>query len=56
MQYRKADINDIPQLIELRKKQLIDEGIEPSVDIDKELHEFFTNKLSDGSFIQWLGR
>ena len=54
LKYRKANINDITKLVDLRKKQLIDEGIEPNIDIDEELIDFFFNKLSDGSFIQWL--
>ncbi|MCU9614904.1 GNAT family N-acetyltransferase [Caldibacillus lycopersici] len=54
MNYRKATMEDIDQLVELRKKQLVDEGIEPCIDIDKELKAFFHKKLSDGTLIQWL--
>lgn len=54
MKYRKANNNDINKLVELRKKQLVDEGLEPNIDIDSELSIFFKNKLSDGTLIQWL--
>ncbi|GFP75617.1 GNAT family N-acetyltransferase [Clostridium fungisolvens] len=54
MIYRKANISEIEQLSELRKQQLIDEGIEPNIDIDEELKVFFHNKLNDGSLIQWV--
>lgn len=54
LKYRKANLDDINKLIDLRKKQLVDEGIEPTIDIDKELNDFFINKLSNGSLIQWL--
>ncbi len=54
MNYRKENMDDIDKLVELRKKQLAAEGIESSINIDKELSLFFENKLSDGSLIQWL--
>ncbi|AXI09895.1 GNAT family N-acetyltransferase [Oceanobacillus zhaokaii] len=54
MKYRKANINDIDKLIDLRKRQLVDEGIEPNIDINSELNVFFHNKLSDGSLIQLI--
>jgi len=54
MIYRKATSNDIEALVEIRKKQLIDEGIEPSIDIDKELFDFFHIKLNDGSLVEWV--
>ncbi|KKK38241.1 GCN5 family acetyltransferase [Mesobacillus campisalis] len=54
MNYRRADLNDIEKLVELRKIQLVDEGLEPNIDIDKELSVFFRDKLSEGRLIQWL--
>jgi len=54
VKFCKATVNEIDQLIYLRKKQLVDEGIEPNQEIDTELKEFFTNKMSDGSLIEWI--
>jgi len=54
VKFRKATVNEIDQLIYLRKKQLVDEGIEPNQEIDTELKEFFTNKMSDGSLVEWI--
>jgi len=54
MVYRKALVNDINKLVEIRKQQLIDEGIEPSIDIDKELNEFFYKYMADDSLIEWI--
>jgi GNAT superfamily N-acetyltransferase len=54
MDFRKATIDDIPSLIEMRKQQLLDEGFNPVTNIDLELKEYFLRTLSDGSFISWL--
>lgn len=56
MLYRLATPQDIPTLIELRKRQLIDEGSIPDTIINKELTAFFEHHLSDGSLIQWICR
>ncbi|WP_308779486.1 GNAT family N-acetyltransferase [uncultured Clostridium sp.] len=54
MKYRKASKEEISYLIELRKKQLIDEGLEPSANIDFELKEFFQSTMEEGSLIQYV--
>ena len=51
---RKANKKDIPLLIDIRKKQLIDEGIEPNIDIDEELTRYFNDKLADDSLVEWI--
>ena len=56
MQKRKATLDDIPALIRLRKKQLIDEGLPPApiFEIDRELTDYFLSALSDGLFVAWV--
>ena len=54
MIYRLADIHEIKTLAELRKQQLADEGISANKDIDLELHQFFMNKMKDGTLVEWV--
>nr|WP_263314395.1 GNAT family N-acetyltransferase [Mammaliicoccus sp. Marseille-Q6498] len=54
MDIRKATIEDLNTIIELRKAQLIDEGSNPSPNIDTELERFFTDILTDNSLYQLL--
>ncbi|GEK32776.1 GNAT family N-acetyltransferase [Kurthia sibirica] len=54
MHYRQATMEDIEQLCELRKKQLIDEGGVANRLIDDELRQFFTSKMQDHDLIQIL--
>ncbi len=54
MNNRKATIDDIEVLADLRKKQLVDEGIEANKDIDEELIRFFQQKLTDNSLVEWV--
>ena len=51
---QKAEMNDISSLVELRKKQLIDEGLPPISDIDKQLADYFASAITDGSFVLWI--
>lgn len=54
MVYKKATSEDTDKLVEIRKRQLIDEGIEPNINIDEELTGFFNQKLADDSLIEWI--
>ena len=54
MIYRKATLNDLSALCQIRKKQLIDEGIEPSVSIDSELTAYFRTQMENGTLVEWL--
>ena len=49
---RKAEFEDAKLLSEVRKLQLIDEGISPDCDIDKELSAFFKKWLVSKDFLQ----
>jgi len=52
MQMRPANTNDIPVLVELRKRQLMDEG--EGVPSDHHLVHYFTAAMADGSFAAWV--
>ena len=52
MQTRPANTNDIPVLVELRKRQLTDEG--EGVPPDRQLVNYFTAALTDGSLAAWV--
>lgn len=54
MKFRKTDSTEISRLIELRKKQLMDEGIAPSENIDDELQRFFETKTADNTMVEWV--
>ncbi len=54
MRYRRAAIQEIDKLAELRKQQLADEGISADKDIDAELQNFFTKKMNDGTLVEWI--
>lgn len=54
MDYRKATKDDISSLVELRKRQLIDEGCYKENSIDEELYGYFTDAISNCSLVVWL--
>ncbi|MBQ8788314.1 MAG: GNAT family N-acetyltransferase [Oscillospiraceae bacterium] len=51
---RKATVEDAALLSEVRKLQLIDEGIAPDCDIDAELYAFFKKWLVSKDFLQLI--
>ena len=54
MEFRRATIEDIDSLVELRKQQLIDEGLSETENIDAQLHDYFYAHLINDTFISWL--
>ena len=54
MDYRKAVKDDISILVELRKRQLIDEGCYEENSIDEELYGYFMDAISNVSLVVWV--
>jgi len=54
MEFRKANVHDVDELVVLRKRQLLDEGGIEGQSIDGELREYFSKNIANGSFIAWL--
>ncbi|MEM7098935.1 MAG: GNAT family N-acetyltransferase [Pseudomonadota bacterium] len=55
LKYRKASLNDIDQLVELRVQQLLDEGYPEDFNIRQDLTNYFSANLESGSLICWVG-
>ncbi|MDR2546115.1 MAG: GNAT family N-acetyltransferase [Lachnospiraceae bacterium] len=54
MEYRKANVNDVNVLVNLRKQQLLDEGEVFENNIDNDLHKYFSENIMNNKFIAWL--
>jgi len=54
VEYRKATVADIEALVELRKQQLLDEGLPALQSIDNELRSYFHAGLLNQTFVAWL--
>lgn len=54
MNYRKANTDDVGYLVELRKKQLIDEGSCCDNNIDNELEQYFFDGITNKTLVVWL--
>lgn len=54
MEFRTAGPEDIPVLAEMRKRQILDERIRATSNIDAELTRWFGDKLGDGSLVEWV--
>lgn len=54
MVYRKATLQDVETLVQMRQTQLMDEGSVPRYSIDDELLDFFTESLTSGAMVEWV--
>jgi GNAT superfamily N-acetyltransferase len=54
MLFRRAELSDIKEISEIRKKQIQDEGQTPDIDIDEDLYKYFEKYMGSGELIEWV--
>ena len=54
MIFRTAELKDIAEISEIRKRQIQDEGQTPDIDIDEDLHRYFEKYMKSGELIEWV--
>lgn len=54
MEYRLATKKDIPDLIEIRKRQLLDENQTPNIDLDQDIYNYFEKQFDSHRMIEWI--
>lgn len=54
MNYRRCTEDDIPLMCQMRKRQLTRADVDTSIDIDAELFRFFSDKMADGSLVEYF--
>lgn len=52
--YRKLQWDDIDQFLELRQRQLQEEGAAIGIDLAPPLADYYKRHLEDGTFVSWL--
>ena len=52
--YRKLTEDDLPVFMELRIRQLIEEGAREDQDLRPALRAYYLRHLADGTFVSWL--
>lgn len=52
--YKKLTINELEQFIDIRIKQLREEGAKEDIDIKPALKDYYKRHMADGTFISWL--
>lgn len=54
IQYRKLTEEDLDKFIEMRIRQLREEGAKEDIDLRPALYDYYTRHMSDGTFVSWL--
>lgn len=54
IEYRKLTREDVEAFIELRIRQLVEEGAEETLDLRPHLRDYYARHMDDGTFVAWL--
>jgi len=54
MKFRPAELHEINTLVQLRKRQLMDEGSAANDAMDETLPAYFQKMMSEGSLVEWI--
>ena len=54
LEVRRAELADVPDLVEMRIAQLLEEGARESMDLRPALCDHYARHLADGSFCSWV--
>lgn len=54
IEYRKLTREDVEAFIELRIRQLVEEGAEETLDLRPHLRDYYACHMDDGTFVAWL--
>jgi len=52
--YRKLEPKDLNTFIEMRIRQLQEEGAEPTFDLSPDLQDYYNRHIADETFVSWL--
>ena len=54
LEYRRLTKNDLEVFIDIRIKQLREEGAKEDIDLKSALKDYYDRHMSDGTFVSWL--
>ena len=54
MEYRKLTERELDTFIQIRIKQLREEGAEEDIDLVPALRDYYSRHMADGTFVSWL--
>ena len=54
IQYRKLTADDLDTFIQMRIRQLREEGAEEDIDLVPALKDYYDRQMADGTFVSWL--